>query len=158
MIAIKTNSIKLAPSWEAAGCSATEKFPNIQWNPKVNYCSDKKILQSPFWKIWIQSIPSNPISLTGTMLLPSKLRPVFSSGLLSSWFPYQSPTHITLLLTLATYPAHRMILDLTILSSSERTVYSYEVLVKHFIIKEVLGTINFLLFFDTTRTAQKTKH
>jgi hypothetical protein len=29
--------MELSPSWEAASCEATKKFPTILWNPKIHY-------------------------------------------------------------------------------------------------------------------------
>jgi hypothetical protein len=29
--------MELSPSWEAASCAATQKFPGILWNPKIHY-------------------------------------------------------------------------------------------------------------------------
>jgi hypothetical protein len=34
---VVTNSMELSSSWEAASCAATQKYPNILWNPKVYY-------------------------------------------------------------------------------------------------------------------------
>jgi hypothetical protein len=34
---IRTNSMELHSSWEAASCAATEEFPDILRNPKVHY-------------------------------------------------------------------------------------------------------------------------
>jgi hypothetical protein len=31
------NSMELSPSWEAVSCAATQKFPKMLWNQKINY-------------------------------------------------------------------------------------------------------------------------
>jgi hypothetical protein len=49
-----TNTVELSLSWEAASCSAAQKFPNILRNPKVYHHIHKSPLPVPSWARWIQ--------------------------------------------------------------------------------------------------------
>jgi hypothetical protein len=51
--------MELSP-WEAANCAATQEFPSILWNPKVNYRAHKEVSIGPY----PEPDQSNPHHLT----------------------------------------------------------------------------------------------
>jgi hypothetical protein len=78
--------MELSPSWEAANCAATQEFPRILRNPKVNYCVHKSPPLAVSWARSIQSIPSHSISVPSILILSAHLLLGLPSGLFPSDF------------------------------------------------------------------------
>jgi hypothetical protein len=100
--------MELSPSWEPVSYTATQEFPNILWDPKIHY----RIHKSPPLVPILNHI--NPISLRSILILSSYLCLGLPSGLFPSGFPTK-PLYVCLVPMRATFPAHRILLDLIIL-------------------------------------------
>jgi hypothetical protein len=104
-----TNSMEMNPSWEAASCAATWKFPNIIWNPKNHYSVHKSL---PLVPILSQINPYHTILSLLRFSLATHLHLGLPSGLLPSGFP-TSILHAFRFSTIhATCPAHLILPDL----------------------------------------------
>jgi hypothetical protein len=102
---------ELGPSWEAANCVATKKFPSILWNRKVNY----RVQRSP---------PLTPIlgQINPIYTMPSYLKIHFktvhqpmswsSQWSLTFWISHQNPIRMPFRHICATCPANLILLDL----------------------------------------------
>jgi len=116
-----------SPSWEANRFSASQEIPRISWNPKVHYRIHK---WSPPVLILSQISPvhaSHPTSWRSVLILSSHLRLGLPIGLLPSGFPTKTPYTLLLSPTLATCPAHPILLDFitrTILGEEYRSLSS----------------------------------
>jgi hypothetical protein len=109
------NSLELSRSWEAASCSATQKFPNILWNPKVYYRVHLSHSPVPV-QSWMKPvlIPPQPIFIRVILIIFSCLR----LGLPRRFFPsgFRKALYVFLFSPIrAACPAHLILLDLIIL-------------------------------------------
>jgi hypothetical protein len=77
---LRTNFMEHSPA------SAGQEFLNILWNPKVHYCVHKSQPLVSILHKWIQSKPSDPISLRSILIQSSHLHPGLKSGLFHSGF------------------------------------------------------------------------
>jgi hypothetical protein len=112
--ALVTNSIELRPSWEPAGRSAIQEFPNILGNPKIHYHVHKNPPLVPILR------QINPVHITPTyfseihfnIILPpaSRLSKMFFSG-----FPIKTLYLFLFYIMHATCSVHLILLDLIIL-------------------------------------------
>jgi hypothetical protein len=117
-----TNSREPSPYWEATTSSATQKYPNMLWNPNVHYCLHNRLpfLQQPATGLHpepdesspIQSIPSHSIPLKSIVILSSRLRPGLLTGLFPSGFPTRTLCVFLISRMRVAYPAHLTLLDL----------------------------------------------
>jgi hypothetical protein len=91
------NSIELSPRWEAASRSATQKLPNILWNPKAHY-HVHKILPRVLILSQLNPVHNTPthFSKIHFNIIPH-LRLGLHIGLFPSGFPHQNPACIPLL-------------------------------------------------------------
>jgi hypothetical protein len=62
------------PCWEAASRSATQEFPDILWNLKVDYCVNKPPSQVPILSQMNPLHTPNRIPLKFILILSSDLR------------------------------------------------------------------------------------
>jgi hypothetical protein len=105
--------MELSPSWEAATPAATQKLPSILWKQKVHYHVHKPST-GPYPEPH-QSNPYHSILSKIHLILSTHLRLGLPSGL----FPFGFPTNILYAFLFApiraTWPAHLILIELTIL-------------------------------------------
>ena len=100
------------PSWEANRFYASQEIPRILWNPKVHYRLYKF---PPHVPVLSQINPVHapyPTSWSSILILSSHLHLLFPSGVFPSGFPTKTLYKLLLFPTLATWPAHHILLDL----------------------------------------------
>ena len=100
-----------SPSWEANRFAASQEIPRISRNPKVHYCTHKRLpLVSNLGQ-------PNPVHIPTSHLLeihPNIIRPSTPRSpqwTLSLRFPHQDPIHPPLTPIRTTCPAHLILLD-----------------------------------------------
>ena len=99
------------PSWEANWSAASQETPRISRNPKVHYCTHKR---PPPVSILGQPNPVHIHTPHHLEIHPNIIRP--STPRSPPWspslrFPHQDPIHPLSSPTLATCPAHLILLD-----------------------------------------------
>jgi hypothetical protein len=118
--------MELSPSSEGTTCPSNQEFPNILWNPKVNYQVHKS---PPMVPILSQINPvhstQSSISLRFILILSFHLRLGLPSGLFPSGFPTKILYVFLSYPMQAKCPAHLILLDLIFLITLDQP-YSYE--------------------------------
>jgi hypothetical protein len=106
----KTNSTELEPFLRSLQLCSYSRTSQILWNTKVHYRVHKNPPLVPPWIRSIQSILPHPISLRSIWILSSRVSLGLPSGLFHSGFFVK--IIYAFLHTLATCPAHLILLDL----------------------------------------------
>jgi hypothetical protein len=102
----------MSTSREATSCAATPELSSTLWNSKVQYRIHKMPL---FWPRAIQSRPPHSIAPRSILTLSTQQRIGLPSALFPCGFPTNSLHAFRFSAIRATCPAHRILLNLTIL-------------------------------------------
>ena len=105
-------SMEQTPSWEANRFSASQDFPHILWNPKVQYHSYKCLPPIPIMSQINPDHAPHPTSWRFILILSSHLSLGLPSGLSPSGFPTKTLYALLLSPIQATCPTHLILLHL----------------------------------------------
>ena len=126
-----TKFVAPRPCSEANRRPAGQGIFNSEWNPKVHHSVHNSFLQVPILAKWNEYRPSSPSSCKYVLILTSHLGldlPPGSSLQVSRSYHCTYFVHIYIYIIRATWPSHRIVLDLTsqkytiILGDSNRNI------------------------------------